>query len=195
MKTTTKMLLIPILLLVSCSHYIINEAGYIRPPKHYKFTYRKKVKPLGNPTIIDTNAVYYLSDANFYRDSDAYKVNDRYLRFYADGRVKLQSTKTFPKINEVNDPDRGIVGYFHLKDSLVRIQLYSDIGGGSDQLHFGKIDSFGNLVLLHDNPRTGFRMGFGKAGTDRRIERKSYYNPLVYRKIYLEEMTYDKGNW
>lgn len=195
MKMTTTILVFPILLLASCSHYIINEAGYVRPPKQYKFAFRNKVKPLQDLSLIDTTAVYYLSDANFYRNSDAYKVTDRYLRFYADGRVRKQGTKTFPKIEDVNDPDKGIVGYYYLNGNLLRLQFYGDINGGSDQLEFGKVAENGDVILLQDNPRTTFRMGFGKTGTDRRIEGKSYFNPLVFKKIHVDGMTYQNGNW
>ncbi|NUY81746.1 hypothetical protein HUK80_12630 [Flavobacterium sp. MAH-1] len=187
--------ILSILACASCSHYVVNQAGYTRPPKHYDFPYRHRVKPLADLSLIDTTAIYYLHDANYYRNSDAYKVPDRYMRFYADGRVKVQGTKAFPRIEDVNDPEKGVVGYYYLKGDLLRIQLYSDINAGSDQLKFGKVDQNGDVILLHDNPRTTYCIGFGKKRTDYLIEKGSYFNPLVFKKIKLEGMTYQKGNW
>ncbi len=92
-----------LILLTSCSHFLVNSDGFTRPPKNYKFSYKKKSAKLNDTKIIDTTAIYYLTNSNYYRDSDVYKNNDGYIRFYADGRFKMQGTKSFPKIEDINN--------------------------------------------------------------------------------------------
>jgi|GEM_PF-6740907 len=66
---THAFVLLSVVLLSSCSHYVVNDEGYIRPPAGYKFSYRKKASQLSSTEIIDTTA---------------------YIRFYADSRFKLK---------------------------------------------------------------------------------------------------------
>jgi len=195
MKKTA--LLLIVILAVGCSHYIVNSSGYIRPPKNYKFPYKSKTSRLtGN--IIDTTAIYYLHNSNYYRDSDAYKNGDEYIRFYADGRFKTQGSKEFPKIEDINNVEKGIVGYYILKGHLIKMQLFTDINAGSDQLEFGIFHEKGNLTVLHENPRSdmGFDLGIGwnEEGVRRKIENSSF-NPKQYEKIVVPGMTYDKPDW
>ena len=139
-----------LILLTNCSHYVVNNEGYIRPPKNFQFSYQKKATTLTGTKLIDTTVVYYLSNSNYYRDSDAYKNGDQYIRFYANGKFKMQGTNTYPKIEDVNNVNYGIVGYFKIKGNVIKLQLYSDIEAGSDQLEFEIIDENRDLVLLNE---------------------------------------------
>lgn len=56
----------------SCSHYVVNQAGYIRPPKNQKFTYKKRISVLKDSSFIDTTAIYYLYNS-YYKDNKEYK--------------------------------------------------------------------------------------------------------------------------
>ena len=189
----------PLLFLITgCSHYIVNETGYVRPPKDYNFSYKKQAAKLTDNAIIDTNAIYYLHDSNYYRNSDAYKNTDAYMRFYADGHFKTQAAKESPKLEDINNVEKGIVGYYILKGNLVKMQTYGDINAGSDQLEFGIIDENGDLVILNENPRSdiGFDLGIGwtENGVKRKIE-KSFFNPKKYKKMSIDGMTYEKPAW
>lgn len=154
-KIELKTLIIPLFLfLTSCSHYIVNDAGYTRPPKNYKFSFKKNSAKLTNNEVIDTTVVYYLHNSNYYRNSDEYKNSEHYIRFYSDGKFKLQGTKEVPKVEDINDINKGIIGYYKLKERVIKLQIYGDINGGSDQIEIGLIDEKGNLILLNENPRS-----------------------------------------
>lgn len=190
-----KMLTITVLLLLtSCSHYVINKEGFTRPPKNYKFSYANKSAKLTSTEIIDTTAIYYLENSNYYRNSDVYKNGDGYIRFYANGKFKMQGTKTFPSIDDINNIEKGIVGYYKLKKNVIKLQIYGDINGGSDQLEFGLIDENKNLILLNENPRTTFCLGYSESGIRNKIK-NSYFNPKIYKKRKVEGITYEKPNW
>ena len=184
-----------LLFLTSCSHYIINEAGYTRPPKSYKFSYKKNSAKLTNNEVVDTTVVYYLHNSNYYRNSSEYKNSDHYIRFYSDGRFKLQGTKETPKIEDINNINKGIIGYYKLKGRVIKLQTYGDINGGSDQLEFGLVDEKGDLILLNENPRTDFCIGYSENAIKRKITHSSFFNPKRYEKLKIEGMTYEKPNW
>ena len=192
-------LLVLIFVLVSiavsgCSHHTLNTEGYVRPPEGYKFSYRKKVVPLVSAEVIDTSAIYLLQNSNYYRDSDEYKNDDNYIRFYADGRFKLQGIKKGLHIDDVNDIKNGVVGYYQLKGKVVKLQIYTDLNGGSDQLEFGSINDQGDLVILNENPRTDFGLGYSEKGIERKI-RKGFRNPKVYKKTKVEGLIYTRPDW
>lgn len=178
----------------SCSHYTINSEGYIRPPKDYKFSYSNKVRQLISSEIIDTTSIYFLQNSNFYRHTDEYKQNDSYIRFYADGRFKSQGIKKGLQLEDVNNINSGTVGYYKLQGKVVKLQFYSDINAGSDQLEFGLVNEDKDLVILNENPRTYFTIGY----SEKRIQRKiktAYKNPMVYKKTKMEGITYTKPDW
>jgi hypothetical protein len=192
-------LLSVLILLTNCSHYVVNNEGYIRPPKNFKFSYQKKATILTDTKLIDTTVVYYLSNSNYYRDNDAYKNGDQYIRFYANGKFKMQGTNTYPKIEDVNNVNYGIVGYFKIKGNVIKLQLYSDIEAGSDQLEFGIIDENSNLILLNENPRTDLCLGYSEKRIREKITEVSVFrqnlNPKFYKKVKLDGMIYTAPNW
>jgi len=192
-RNTSAILLL--LFFSSCSHYMVNEAGYTRPPKNYKFSYKRNAAKLTNNEIVDTTVVYYLHNSNYYRDSSKYKNSDHYIRFYSDGRFKMQGTKASPKVEDINDINNGIIGYYKLKGSVIKLQIYGDINGGSDQLEFGLIDEKGDLILLNENPRTNFLIGYSEDAIKRKIAKSSFFNPKRYEKFKMEGMTYETPNW
>lgn len=191
----TKLTILLLLFLTGCSHYIVNESGYIRPPKNYKFSYRKNSAKLTSSEIIDTTAVYYLRNSNYYRDSSEYKNSDNYIRFYSDGRLKLQGTKDTLNLEQINNIKEGIVGYYKLQGRVIKLQIYGDIDGGSTQLEFGLIDEKGDLILLNENPRTQFGIGYSENAIKGKIEKSSFFNPKVYKKLKIQGITYEKPNW
>jgi len=197
MQTTklTKLTILLLLFLSGCSHYIVNESRYIRPPKNYKFSYRKNSAKLTSNEVIDTTAVYYLSNSDYYRDSSEYKNSDNYIRFYSDGRLKLQGTKDTLNIEHINNIKEGIVGYYKLQGRVITLQIYGDIDGGSTQLDFGLIDEKGDLILLNENPRIQFGIGYSEDAIKGKIEKSSFFNPKVYKKIKIQGMKYEKPNW
>lgn len=197
MQTTklTKLTILLLLFLSGCSHYIVNESGYIRPPKNYKFSYKKNSAKLTSNEVIDTTAVYYLSNSDYYRDSSEYKNSDNYIRFYSDGRLKLQGTKDTLNIEHINNIKEGIVGYYKLQGRVIKLQIYGDIDGGSTQLDFGLIDEKGDLILLNENPRIQFGIGYSEDAIKGKIEKSSFFNPKVYKKIKIQGMKYEKPNW
>jgi len=181
--------------LSACSHYVRNEAGYVRPPVHYTFTYSKRTNPITDTHLIDTTAIYYLSNSTFYRNSDEYKNSPEYIRFYSDGRFKNQGVKDSLKIEDINDINKGIVGYYLLQGNKIKLQFYTDINAGSDQLEFGLIDENKNLILLNENPRTDFCLGYSENRIRRKIKKSSFLNPKRYEKIKVPGLVYVKPNW
>ena len=196
MKKKSRILIYVIVfgLFSSCSHYVVNNAGYIRPPKNKKFPYEKRFTELKDLSVIDTTAVYYLTDSYFYKKSEEYKNGDAYIRFYGDGHFKLQGLKEYPTVEEVNNPNNGIVGYYYLKNNVVKMQIYSDIDAGSFQLKFGYVDENKNLIAMHNNPNYDFAIGYNEKKIRRLVE-KSPFSPKIYKKIFLENMKYIKPNW
>ncbi len=196
MKKTSRILICIIILALfsSCSRYVVNNSGYIRPPKNKKFSYQKRFTELKDLSVIDTTAIYYLTESYFYKRTTEYKNGDAYIRFYGDGHFKLQGLKSYPSIEEVNSPNTGIVGYYYLKDKVVKMQIYSDINAGSLQLKFGYVDENKNLIVMQDNPNYDFAIGYNEKKIKKLIE-KSSYSPTIYKKIYLENMKYIKPNW
>jgi len=191
----TKLTILLLFFLSGCSHYIVNESGYIRPPKNYKFSYRKNSAKLTSNEVIDTTAVYYLSNSNYYRDSSEYKNSDNYIRFYSDGRLKLQGTKDTLNLEHINNIKEGIVGYYKLQGRVIKLQIYGDIDGGSTQLDFGLIDEKGDLILLNENPRIQFGIGYSEDAIKGKIEKSTFFNPKVYKKLKIQGMKYEKPNW
>lgn len=188
-----------IVLFISCSHYLVNNEGFVRPPKNYRFSYQKKSAKLIDNKIIDTTVIYYLSNSNYYRNTDEYKNDDGYIRFYANGKFKMQGLKAEPKIEDVNNVNYGIVGYFKIKGNVIKLQLYTDINAGSDQLEFGIIDDKGDLILLNENPRTDFGLGYSEEMIKEKINEVSVFrqnlNPKIYKKLKMDEMIYTPPNW
>ena len=179
-----------------CSHYTINSEGFIRPPNGYKFSYRNKVNHLTSTELVDTNAIYVMRNNNFQRNSDEYKQGDSYFRFYADGKFKKTGIKTTDSIiiEDVNNINVGIVGYYKLKGRVIKLQFYSDFYGGSDILKIGRISEDGELVLLHSSPSETFGIGYSEKGVKRKIE-KEFFNPGIYKKTKLNGMAYIRPNW
>lgn len=199
MKTYKKIQLVIFLIVItSCSHYTSNNSGFTRPPKNFKYSYQSKTSKLTSNEKIDTTVIYYLHDSNYYKNNSEYKNRNEYIRFYNNGQFKIQGSKEFPKIEDVNNIEKGIVGYYILKSNLVKMQIYTDINAGSDQLEHGIIDENGNLIILNENPRSdiGFDLGIGwnENGVKRKIE-KSFFNPKRYEKTKINGMTYEKPNW
>lgn len=183
------------MILSACSHYVVNSAGFTRPPSNYKFSYARKAPVLTNNDLIDTTAIYYLHDSNYYKKSDsAYKHRDEYIRFYASGQFKMQGLKAYPTIEDVNDINKGIVGYYKLEGRVIKLQIYGDIDGGSNQLEFGMINENKELIILHDNPRTDFQLGYSEKGIRKKMEQGNF-NPKKYETIKLKGMTYTRPNW
>lgn len=60
MKKTSRILIYIVVfgLFSSCSHYVVNNAGYIRPPENKKFPYEKRFTELKDLSVIDTTAVF-----------------------------------------------------------------------------------------------------------------------------------------
>jgi hypothetical protein len=171
-----------------CSHYVLNETGFARPPKNYHFSYQNQVSQLRSTEVIDTTAIYFL------HDDKNYDLGNAYIRFYADGHYKTQGIKSYPVIEEVNNHAYGIVGYYILQGNTVKMQVYTDVNGGSNQLEFGFVDDKKNLVVLHQNPRSTYKAGF----SERAMKRKAANGktpPLVYEKIKMEGLTYNQPNW
>lgn len=188
-------MLLSVLLLISCSHYVINKEGYIRPPKNYKFSYSRNLTKLTGNKIIDTTAIYYLHNSDYDRKNSGYKNKDEYIRFYSDGIFKMQRTEEYPKIEDINNVNKGVVGYYKLKGKVIKLQIYGDIDGGSDQLEFGLINDNGNLIILNENPRSTFYIGYSEKIIKRKIEKTSYLNPKKYEKVKIKGLTYEKLNW
>jgi len=184
---------IVVVLTSSCTHYVVNDAGYIRPPKSQKFSYKKSFAGL-NLSLIDTNSIYYLSNGYYYKNNNGYKKKDKYIRFYSDGRFKLQGLKDSPKIDDINNPDIGIVGYYIMKGNVIKMQIYGDIDAGSIQLEYGYVDENKNLIVMHDNPRVDFNIGYNEKKIRRLIE-NSPFSPDVYKKTAVKGLTYIAPNW
>jgi hypothetical protein len=162
--------------------------GYARPPKNYHFSYKNQVSLLRSTEVIDTTAIYFLHDDKNYNRSNAY------IRFYADGHFKTQATKAYPIKEEVNNHAYGIVGYYILQENTVKMQVYTNVNGGSNQLEFGFVDENKNLVVMHQNPRSTYKIGFSERAMKRKAANRNV-PPLVYEKIKIDGLTYIQPNW
>lgn len=186
--------LISVMLFFGCSHYVVNELGYIRPPKNQKFSYKKRFVELTDLSIIDTNVIYSLEKGNFYKNSEEYKQSTAYIRFYGDGKFKQQGFKNLPKLDDINNPAIGIVGYYLIQGNAIKMQVYSDIDGGSIQLEYGYIDEAKNLIVMHDNPNFDFNIGYNEEKI-KRLVKNSPFSPMIYKKTKVDGFKYTAPNW
>jgi hypothetical protein len=109
------------------------------------------------------------------RPNEECRVIPTYIRFYADGRFKLNRTKEYPRLEDINNINNGLVGYYKIEDgNVIKIQIYTEINAGSDQLEYGLIGDDKDIVFLDENPRTAFwDIGFSKKGIKRKMEKTS----------------------
>jgi hypothetical protein len=91
--------------------YIVNNEGSLRPKK-YKF----KVNPLLNDSSIIEGG--YLEKLCQYLDEGC---SYSYYRFFKNGKVLYHSGQTKPTIEDYNDINKGNIGYYEIKDSILRI--------------------------------------------------------------------------
>lgn len=182
-------------LITSCSHYVVNNEGFTRPPEKYKFGYSKKKSDVDVYQLIDTTSIYYMAEQDLYKYRSEYMRRGEYIRFYSDGRFKMQGVKDFPEIDDINNVNKGIVGYFFIRKNVLKLEIYSDINAGSSQLRFGLIEDNGDINLLDENPRTFYGIGFSEENISKKIK-KTIYKPQIYKKIKPEgEMIYENQNW
>jgi len=193
--------IIIILFFTNCSHYILNNNGYVRPPKKHKFHFSKKAKKLENIEIIDTTAIYYMHNSYLttrkgYTQTKKYKRTDRFIRFYGNGRLKIQHCNDeYPKIEDVNNINNGIIGYYLLSGDEIKIEIYTDINGGSNQLKYGHFDENKNLIIYDYSPNnyiTIFNLWSEKKG--RELMKKEIQKEK-YEKTKINGMSYIKPNW
>ncbi len=127
------------LLMSACGgvKHTTSTAGHPRPGKANTFSYKKKGFRLTS-NIIDTNDIYCYS---YGRDNPEYF---ECYRFFATGQVVYQSfyTKTRPfSVDSFANTNTGYVGYYHIEDSIVRLQiLFAYPGFKSDGSGRGQID-------------------------------------------------------
>lgn len=174
---------------------MVNNEGFTRPPEKYKFGYSKKKSDVDVYQLIDTTSIYYMAEQDLYKYRSEYMRRGEYIRFYSDGRFKMQGVKDFPEIDDINNVNKGIVGYFFIRKNVLKLEIYSDINAGSSQLRFGLIEDNGDINLLDENPRTFYGIGFSEENIRKKIK-KTIYKPQIYKKIKPEgEMIYENQNW
>lgn len=189
------LILIIFCLTTSCSRYVVNNEGFTHPPENYKFGYSKRSSDVDVYQLIDTTSIYYMAEQDLYKHKSDYMRNGKYIRFYSNGRFKIQGVKDFPDIEAINNVDKGIVGYFFIRKNVLKLEIYSDINAGSSQLRFGLIEDNGDLNLLDENPRTFYGIGFSEENIRKKIK-KTVYKPQILKKIKPKgEMTYEEPNW
>ncbi len=133
------------LLLCACGgvKHTTTTAGYPRPGKANTFSYKKKgFRLTGN--IIDTSVVYcyaYPADSPEYFNC---------YRFFATGQVMCYSfyNQTIPfSIDSFANSKSGNVGYYHVEDSIVRLEiLFGYPGFKSDGSGRGQIDNSYGII-------------------------------------------------
>ena len=105
-------------LLVGCcaiTHpYYTTKFGSSRP-KVNRFTLNKK--GAGDISLIDFDAVYVLPPK---------KIDDNYsfIRFFKEGQILESWTKSLDSINEFNNLEAGIIGYYHISNDTIYLEEY-----------------------------------------------------------------------
>lgn len=172
-----QLLYFTLLLIPGCSiKYKRTAKDYARPIDNTVFTYKKKNFCL-NSSIIDTTKIYchaYPADKPEYFDC---------YRFFANGR--LLSYRFFGKIDTAAFADFNIggVGYYHIKNDVIRIQEFTVYAehfkkdGGGTLVHFyGSINN--DLIKIDPEPISKRYFATPKFGS------RSYY--LNYKKTSIK---------
>lgn len=183
--------------LKSCQHYLVNEAGYIRPPKEFKFEYKNHLKKLENTNVIDTAALY-ISKGNYIYYDSAHVIKkqflrENYFRFFSDGKFKrgsLAKLNRFPE--DMNNIKTGGIGYYLIKDNSVYLEFYSDIEAGSSQLQYAEIDEDKNLKIFSGNPRTYTFLELSKFYNPKPLKKENFE---IYKKVKNTNIKYVKPDW
>ena len=99
-----------ILCFIGCGkQYSITHNEYYAP-KSDRFKLNKKVQTTDS-SVLSTNSLYKKTDGN-----------DFWFKFFPDGKVYFGHLSKIPK--SVNEKINGFVGYYNLKDSNLKIELY-----------------------------------------------------------------------
>jgi hypothetical protein len=188
--------------LISCVSYKFSSEGFYRPKNdNHRFEYKNSKTDINTYKLIDTLSIYYMPTQELYKPSDIYRRTGKYerrgkyIRFFSKGKFKIQGVNEVPKIEDVNNINKGIVGYFKFVNNVLKLEIFTDINAGSNQLQFGIIQEDGNIILLDENPRTTFRIGYSHDNIKKKLE-NSVYNPIILKKIKMDSsLTYTKPNW
>ncbi|MBL7810049.1 MAG: hypothetical protein J0M29_18730 [Chitinophagales bacterium] len=139
------------LTLNSCVKYHYNEEGGVRVNNSKVFKYNKERFRSMDKSQIDTNAIYILSEPHPMWDSFWF------IRFFPTGQVLFIPCDTIPPGSGlINNKNKGIQGYYILKDSKIKIDMFQEINYGQTGKYFGRVESDGNILLFESRPETCF---------------------------------------
>lgn len=161
--------------------YIINSEGALRPRKDNYFSYKKHPFNLADTSIIDTNCIYVRYVGLLFFEKVGGKIDSIphchvHYRFYSTGQMNTVLTDTFPKVNEVNNPNIGSVGYYKIKNDKVYLQWMNAQGGRTKEMGIIK----NGELLLYDKTDTFY---------------PKLKKPEHYKKIEVKGMKYVKPDW
>jgi hypothetical protein len=190
MTTTKTILIFLIFFLSSCVSYHFTKEGGVRVDNPKVFKYNKKRFTKLDKGLIDTNSIYFKeSTYDKWRTPELKSSYNEFARFFSTGQVLFVSCDSFPKIDIINNPNIGIPGYFIVKGTKLKIDMFEDLNGGQTGKYYGRLQPNGDIIFFEQSPETyfsSFSMLEKKSGKDRFS---------VWRKIKVDSLKNYKPNW
>jgi hypothetical protein len=182
--------LIILLFFTSClSKYYTNEGGVrVKNPKVFKYNRSRFIKM--NKGLIDTSAIYLMdSSYNKYGSPVWQRSGKTFARFFGSGEVLFIYCDSFPCPGNINNPNTGIPGYFIVKDTKIRIDMYQELNGGQTGKRFGRIRPNGDIIFYDQRPETYFSC----FSCMEKAERNTRFS--IWKKVPVDTIKYYQPDW
>jgi hypothetical protein len=145
-------LIIGALFVSSCMKYHYTEEGGVRLNNTALFKYNRPRFVHMSKGLIDTNVVYQIdSTFNKWSNPQWEVFNNQFIRFFGNGKVIFANCD-----EDINNPGIGIPGYYIVKGTKVKIDMFQDLNGGQTGQYFGRIQADRNIVFYEQRPETYF---------------------------------------
>jgi hypothetical protein len=174
-----------LVILNACISFTRTSAGGIRVKNPDRLKFQGEQFHLTDTLLIDTNAVYVLSNFELPHAKPFEISRPSYLRFFAAGQVLIVKCDSIPSLEMINNVDIGWQGYFKIEKNRLMIKEFEIINGGQTAQRFGIFDT--GDVLLYDARPDSYHYSW------KELERKSL--KTRWRKIKIEGMTYQQPDW
>ena len=147
--------LFAVIMMTSCVGYYYTESGGVRVNNPKVFKYNKKRYTLHDKAGIDTNAIYLLDSTYNKWNTPKWRCsNNAFVRFFSTGQVLFVYCDSKPTLDEINNPELGTPGYYIVKGTKVKVDMFQNLNGGQTGKYYGRIKENGDLIFFEQRPET-----------------------------------------
>jgi hypothetical protein len=186
------LIVIYVLLQVSCVGFYTTSEGGFRVNKTKNFKYSKEKFTSMPKTLIDTNSIYVMDSVfNKWNENPMERKGYRFVRFFSGGQALFIYNDGIPKLEKINNKNIGTPAYYILEGNKLKVNIFSNLNGGTTDFFYGKINNKGNLVIYEDTAVQIYFLGILKSyKMAENSGRISYWT-----KIKVENIENYKPNW